>query len=169
MAGVRGDIALHINLTQIGATGLGTPKLAVAIEEVLTLAPGTAAINQANCFYQSLGRSVAASSSEDLDLAGVLVDAFGATITAAEIVAIYIKAHSTNVNNAVVGAATAPFAGPLGAAGTYSILPGEWYLAVSEKGWVVGAGTTDDLKIANSGSGSAVVYDILIVGRTVAA
>ena len=169
MAGVRGTISVGLNLVQTGVAGLGTPKLPVAIEEAMTLASGTAAADQANVFYQGLARPLAASATENLDLIGVLTDAFGAVINAAEVVAIYVKAASTNVNSVVVGNVTNGFVGPLGATGSYTIKPGEYYLAISQSGWGVTAATADLLKITNGGGGSAVAYDIVIVGRTVAA
>ncbi|MFC0305191.1 hypothetical protein ACFSTI_20680 [Rhizorhabdus histidinilytica] len=169
MAGVNAEIALSIAATLVGTGDLGNPKLKIdPISELLQLVPGTDAVNKADILFADT-RTVGASSSEDLDLAGELANAFGATITAAEVVAIFIKAHESNTNNVVVGAATAAFPGPLGATGTYTIKPGEYYLAVSRSGWAVGAGTTDDLKIANSGGTTGVTYDILVIGRTVAA
>lgn len=169
MAGVTASIELTIRAALTGTNDLGTPKLTIdPIEEILQIAAGTDTTSKCDCLFSDT-RSVALSSSEDLDLAGVLVDAFGATITAAEIVLIYIKAHEANTNNVIIGAATAPFAGPLGATGTYTLKPGEWVPFVSKTGWAVGAGATDDLKIANSGAGTPVLYDILILGRTVAA
>lgn len=168
MAGVTANISLVIDVTYAGAGDLGTPKQRVLVQEALALASGTDAVNKADVFFSDT-RQLAASASEDLDLAGVLADAFGATITAAEIVLVYVKAKAANTNSVIVGAASAPFAGPLGATGTYTIKPGEYYLAVSQSGWAVGAGSTDDLKIANSAGGTAVDYDIVVIGRTVAA
>lgn len=168
MAGITGTIGVNIDVSFAGSGDLGTPKQRVTIEEAMALSAGTAAVNQANIFFSDT-RQLLASATEDLDLAGVLTDAFGATIAAAEVVAIFVKAHVTNMNSVIVGAATQPFAGPLGATGTYAVKPGEYYLAVSRSGWAVGAGSTDDLKIANSAGGSVVDYDIAIIARTAAA
>lgn len=169
MAGVNAEISLLIKAQQVGTADLGSPRMTLEpISEVLHLVGGTDAVNKADILFSDT-RTLAASASEDLDLAGVLADAFGATIAAAEIVAIFVKAAAGNTNSVIVGAATAPFAGPLGATGTYTIRPGEYYLAVSQTGWAVGAGTTDDLKIANSGGTTGVTYNIVILGRTVAA
>jgi hypothetical protein len=169
MAGVNAEIELRIKAQQVGTADLGSPRMTIdPIHELLQLTGGTAAVNQVDILFSDT-RTLAASATEDLDLAGVLADAFGATITAAEIVAIFIKAAAANTNSVIVGAATAPFAGPLGATGTYTIKPGEYYLAVSRSGWAVGAGATDDLKIANSAGGTGVDYDIVILARTVAA
>lgn len=125
-------------------------------------------IGNANLVYSG-SRTLAASATENLDLAGVLTDPFGDVITPAEIVAIHISASGDNTNNVVIGnAATNGFVGPLGATGTYTVAPGEYVTFVSEKGWGVTAGTADLLKVANSAGGSSVKYTIVIVGRTVA-
>jgi hypothetical protein len=166
MAGVRGEARVSLDFTFTGTSDLGSRKERVVLDEALALVPGTAATNEADCFFADT-RALSSGATEDLDLAGSLVDAFGATITAAEVVLVYVKSHDDNTVNITVGAATQPFAGPLGAAGTYAIKPGEYFLAVSQSGWAVGAGATDDLKIL-AGAG-AVNYDVLILGRTVAA
>lgn len=171
MAGVRGDIGITINLTQFGTAELGTPKLPVAIEELFTLAAGTDATNKADVLWQDSGRSIAASGNENIDLSGALTDAFGASVVAAEIVLLFIKARATNTNNVqITRPASNGFAGPFLAAGDGIVLrPGECVPFISQAGWAVTASTGDLLNIANSGAGTAVLYDILVVGRTVAA
>lgn len=170
MAGVRGDIALRINLTQVGSNDLGSPKMATSIEKVLSLVEGTAATNQANLLFADT-RTIAASGNEDIDLAGSLTGAFGAVITAAEVIAIFVSAAEANVNNVnVTRPASNGFIGPfLAASDGLSVKPGEWALLASQSGWAVTAATGDLLNVANSGSGTGVTYDILIVARTVAA
>lgn len=170
MAGVRGDIAFRMNLTHVGTADLGSPKMPVGIEKMLSLFEGTDATNKANILFSDR-RTLAASANEDIDLAGALADAFGATITAAEIVAIFISAASGNTNNVnVTRPASNGFAGPFLAAGDgVSVRPGEWQPFVSQSGWAVTAGTGDLLNVANSAGSTSVTYDIVVVGRTVAA
>lgn len=170
MAGVRGGIAFSLDLTQVGTNDLGSPKLGVDVSKLLTLIEGTAATNQANLLFSDT-RTLSASATEDLDLSGVLTSAFGATITAAEIVLIYVAAASGNTNNVnVTRPASNGFIGPFLAAGDgLAVRPGEYVPLVSQSGWAVTAGTGDLLTITNSGSGTSVTYDIVIVGRTVAA
>lgn len=111
-------------------------------------------------------RQLASGASEDLDFAGSLTDAFGATITAVEIVAIMIKAAAANTTNLTIGGATAEWQGPFAAAGDKIVLrPGEVFMMASDTGWAVGAGTTDDLRIANA-SGAAADYSIAFVARS---
>ena len=170
MAGVRGDIALRIDLTHYGTADLGTPKMRASVDKVLSLVEGTDATNKANLLFSDT-RTLAASANENIDLAGSLADAFGATITAAEVVAIYIAAKSTNTNSVnVTRPASNGFAGPfLAASDGISIKPGEYALFVSQSGWAVTAGTGDLINIANSAGSTSVDYDIIVVARTVAA
>ena len=149
---------------------LGTGSAASAVidlDQALTLAHGTGA-GQADRLY-SAQRTLAASANETLDLAGVLTDAFGATITFARIKAFYIVADAGNANNVIIGDATSnAWAALLNADGTITLRPGGWIGggcgSLDATGWVVTATTGDLLKVANSGAGSAVTYDIVLIG-----
>lgn len=114
-------------------------------------------------------RTLAASATEDLDLSGVLTDAFGALLAFTEIKAILIKAAAGNTNNVIVGgAATNQFLTPFGAAThTVSVRPGGVLLlaAGDATGYVVTAATGDLLKVANSAGGSSVTYEIVLIGN----
>lgn len=170
MAGVRGNITLRIDLNQVGSSDLGTPDIDVNVEKVLSLIEGTAATDEANVLFADR-RTVALSANEDLDLAGALTDSLGGSITAAEIVGVFIIAAAGNTNSVnVTRPASNGFAGPFLAAGDgVSVAPGGWFGAVNEAGWAVTAGTGDLINVANSGAGTSVTYDVIIVGRTVAA
>lgn len=117
-------------------------------------------------------RTLAASATEDLDLAGVLTDVFGAALTFVRIKKLLIKAADANTNNVVVGAAAAnPWTALLGATGTLVLRPGQavgtMCGAADATCMAVTAGTGDLLKVANSAGGTSVTYDILIVGASV--
>ncbi|MFJ3097353.1 hypothetical protein [Streptomyces hydrogenans] len=116
-------------------------------------------------------RQLLASATEDLDLAGVLLDAFGTAITWARIKGLYIRAADANVNNVIIGAAaTNAWATLLGATGTITLRPGTAIGvttgAADATAYAVTAGTGDLLKVANSGAGSAVTYDVVIIGAS---
>lgn len=115
-------------------------------------------------------RTLAASATEDLDLAGTLTAALGGTVTFARVKAIMVTADPGNTNNVVIGAASATqWVGPFGAAThTHSVQPGGVYLAVAPgaTAWPVTAGSTDLLKVANSGAGTGVTYSILLIGAS---
>jgi hypothetical protein len=115
-------------------------------------------------------RTLTASSTEDLDLAGVLLDAFGAAITFARIKTLAIAADAGNTNNVIVGnAATNGFVSWVGAAAhTVTVRPGGVLLVAASDAtaYVVTAGTADLLHIANSAGGSSVTYDVVLIGAS---
>lgn len=169
MAGVVATIDLHISAKQTGTGDLGTPQVLVDFLKSIEFSPGTAAVGQANVLFSD-ERTLAASATENLDLAGVLADALGATITAAEIVAICIVAKDANTNDVQL---TRPAANGvplfLAASDGLAIGPGDIFLFTSRKGIAVTAATGDLLTLTNSAGVSGVTYDVIIAGRTVAA
>jgi hypothetical protein len=169
MAGVKTKLDIAVAVDQTGSGDLGTPSFSAAARKTLRFVEGTAATNETDVLFSD-GRTLAASASEDLDLRGTLTDAFGAVVNFAEIVMIYVEALDTNTNNVVIGgAASNQFIGPFGA-GTHTIAlaPGDVFCITNKAGWAVTAGTGDLLKIANSGAGTSVKYNIVLVGRTAA-
>lgn len=166
---VDANINVSLKVNQTGVADLGAPSFGFEINRNLTYTGGVATIDQADVLFSDK-RTLAASATENLDLAGVLVDALGSTVACAEVVTIYVSAESSNTNNVLIGGATTnAFNGPLSATGTYSLEPGEFVVFNSRKGWPVTPATGDILKMANSGAGTAVSYSIVIIGRTVAA
>jgi hypothetical protein len=113
-------------------------------------------------------RTIAASGTDDLDLAGGLTDAFGAAITFARIKFLYLEADSTNVNNVVLGGAAANAFINWVADATDKVVarPGGAFLLIANDatGYAVTAGTGDILRIANSGAGTSVKYRIILGG-----
>ncbi len=134
---------------------------------VKRLTSGTGA-DQADLMFADT-RTLAASATENLDLAGSLTDAFGATLAFAKIKAIIVQAAAANTNDVVVGgAASNAFTGPLGGTDpTVAARPGgAIVLFAPATGWTVTAGTGDILKVANSSSGTSVTYSIVIIGTS---
>jgi hypothetical protein len=169
MAGVAATIEVGVKAKQTGTADLGTPNILLDIAKSMEFTPGTASVAQANVLFSDT-RTLAASASEDLDLAGALADAFGATIAAAEVVAIYIAAASGNTNDVqVTRPATNGVPLFLAAGDGLALGPGDFVLLTNRKGVTVTAGTGDVVHIANSGAGSSVTYDVVVIGRTVAA
>jgi hypothetical protein len=133
------------------------------------LSSGTAA-GQADRLYYAK-RTLAASLNEDLDLAGVLLDAFGAAITFARVKGLVVSAVAANTNNVVVGAAaTNQWATLLNTTGTLTLRPGSTFSAFAgvtdATGWAVTAGTGDLLRVTNGAAGSSVDYEIVVVGAS---
>jgi hypothetical protein len=165
---LNSTIYAAISGTLTGSPDLGSSKYTLSMNAaLLNLANGTGT-NQADLIFSDT-RTIAASLSEDLDLAGVLTDPLGAALTFADCKAILIKAATGNTNNVIVGGQTSNgFLGPFAAAANSVAIPpgGALLLAAPKDGWVVTAGTGDLLKVANSSSGTSVTYDIVIVGTS---
>lgn len=155
-------IAAHTN-----PLDLATGKNDLSYTKQIDLASGVGA-NQADKLWHDQ-RTLAASATEDLDLAGVLVDAFGATFTLARVKGLIVAAAPGNTNNVLIGNATAnAWSTLLGATGVATIRPGGLLavFAPDATAYAVTAGTGDLLKVANSGAGTGVTYDIVIIGAS---
>ncbi|HET6356092.1 hypothetical protein [Streptomyces sp.] len=148
---------------------LETPSAELSWRRTVHLDSGTGA-GKADLRFTDT-RTLAASATEDLDLAGSLLDAFGAALTFVRVKGIFISAAAANTNNVVIGAAAAnPWIGLLNATGTITLRPGASVSATSGVAdatcMAVTAGTGDLLKVANSAAGTSVTYDIVIVGAS---
>lgn len=160
--GVISLVARHTKVAD-----LATPVQEVNLTKRFGFANGVGA-DQADLLWHD-ERTLNASASEDLDLTGVLTDVYGAAVNLARVRGIYVFAESTNVNNVVIGAALSnAWAGMLNAAGTIQVVPGSGFIGFARNaaGWPVVAGTGDLLKIANGGGGSAVTYEIAVLGAS---
>lgn len=159
-------IALAISGEFSNILDIGSATYPVGFGPVYALTDGSGA-NQANKLFTDQ-RTLAASGTEDLDLNGTLVDAFGNTFSPTKIKALVVVADAANVNDVVVGGASANQAASFFGAATHSVKvkPGGMLVLVAPDatGYAITAGTADLLKIANSSSGSAVTYTIIVIG-----
>jgi len=160
-------VTLRINATQTGSNDLGNPQFPMAFSQIDNMLDGTAA-GQADLLFSDQ-RTITASSNEDLDLSGSLTDVYGTTLAFVKVKVIAIYAASGNTNNVQVGpAASNGFLGPFAdASDQIDIAPGgTMLLTAPSAGWTVTASTGDLLNIANSGAGTGVTYDIVIIGTS---
>jgi hypothetical protein len=167
----KATISLNVSGGQQGAdTFGGGPFWNGAIAFAAQLGSGLAA-RQIDILYMA-ERTVNASSNDDIDLAGVLTDALGATVAAAELVGIVVvnepkdKATPRNLSNLTIGGASSPVPGfsaaivPIEPGGVFAALsPGAAGLAT------VTASTGDKIRVAN-GAGGAARYQIAILARS---
>lgn len=158
---------------ETGANDFGDGGVfAPTIRKILEFTDGTTANAADIVFFDQ--RTVATASNDDLDLAGALSDAFGGTITMAEVVAVLVIngpiTGSANTTDLTIGAGTNPFLGFLGGT-TPTVGPigpgGVFYIACPDAGGLgaVTGGSADVLRIANS-SGASATYQIAILGRS---
>jgi hypothetical protein len=168
----RASLKMLVTAEIAKAVNLGGATLPYNIERGLALTNGVAA-GASDVVYVAT-RTLVASGSEDLDLAGTLADPFGVTGTAvfARIRGILISAAKANVNNVLVGgvaAGVSSFLSPA-ATGIITLRPDAAFMltcgAADATGYAVTATTADLLHVANSAGGSSVSYDIAIFGTS---
>lgn len=162
-------LSMAVGATQAVAADLGSASRVANVRRAVALATGTAA-GQADLAFSDR-RTIAASGTENLDLAGTLVDSFGTTVTFVKVKGIYIAASAANTNSVIVGAAaTNPWIGLLNATATVTLRPGAAFMAMAGQADATAMGvvaaTGDLLKVANSSSGTGVDYDVVIIGTS---
>lgn len=154
--------------TLTDALDLSTATDPLTYTKRTTLTSGTGA-NQADMSWHDT-RTLSASADEDLDLAGVLVNALGDTQTFARIKAVMVTAAAANTNNCnVTSDGTAGVPGLFLALGDGIVVrPGGTFLWVAPDatGAVVTATTGDLLNVANSAGSTSVTYDVVIIGAS---
>lgn len=155
-------LAIHTS-----ALDLATGTVPLNYSKRLSLASGTGA-NQADLIWHDQ-RSIAASSSDNLDIAGGLTDAFGATVTFARIRAMVVRADANNAGRLQVGSAPAnAWLGWLdNGNAAVQVRPGGLLLLTGpdSSGYPVAAGTGDRLLITNTAA-SVAAYDIVLIGAS---
>jgi hypothetical protein len=168
---LQATFTANLNMIQSGANAFAD-RLSDDVAFSQKLTDGTGAGN-ADLLYVA-ERTVATATDDDIDLAGVLSDVFGTTLTFAELVGILIinkqKDGTANTTDLTIGGGSNPFVGFLG--GTTPtvgpIKPGGMFMLMSPDAAGIGtvtAGTGDILRITNS-AGASNTYQIAIVGRS---
>lgn len=165
---VTADIQLSVTGRHTGTLDLGTPTFPFALSTPFSYTSGVAPGQVDRVFTDT--RTLGPSATENLDLAGVLVDAFGATITFVTIKAIVIRAATANnVANQVQVTRPASNGVPfLMAAGDgISLAPGYVFAwCGSGTGVTVTAATGDLITVTNSAGTNSVNYDVAILGTS---
>lgn len=146
---------------------LADGSVPLSYRQRLAWTSGTGA-NQADLIFHDQ-RTLSASATEDLDLAGVLTDAYGTTLTFARIKAVVIAAASGNTNNVNV---TRPASNGvplfLAASDGIAVRPGGVFMWVAPDATAVAvtAGSGDLLTLTNSAGSTSVTYDVIIIGAS---
>lgn len=152
-------------------TGGSGPSLTVSVRNPFTFTDGIGA-DQADKLYVATRTLAAGVAFEDVDIYGVLLDAFGDLFSPAKIKYIYVRPWDTNVDDLVLGgAASNAWLGPFETSTSkIRVAPGDVFEMPCRRlaGWPVTAGTADLLRAANSaGAGGAQLkYDILLAGTS---
>jgi hypothetical protein len=161
------DLSVRLAATLTNPLDLSTPADALVKAVTLALTSGTGA-SQANMMWHDQ-RTLSASATENLDLAGSLTNAFGTTQTFARIKLVLVSAAAANTNNVNVireGTNGVPLFLALGDG--IPVRPGGVFLwaATDSTSVAVTAGTGDLLTVTNSAGSTSVTYDIIIIGAS---
>jgi hypothetical protein len=161
-------VTAEVSATYKNVLDLGTPTDAFLKKLRIELANGTSA-NSADLMFHDQ-RTLAASGTEDLDLAGVLANPLtGATMTFVELRAILVTASSANTNNVNL---TRPASNGvplfLAASDGIPIPPGGCFLwtCPADGKVTVTASTGDLITLTNSAGSTSVTYDVVIIGTS---
>ena len=164
---VTANISASVSGTQSSTLDLGTVSFPFSTTGSTAFSSGTGA-GQVDRVFSDI-RTLSASATEDLDLAGSLTDAFGATITMARIKAVYVLAAAGNTNNVQVTRPASNGVPWLLAAGDgIALRPGAFALwgsgSADATGVAVTAGTGDLITFTNSAGTTTVTYTVVILG-----
>lgn len=167
---VSATLTARLAAVQAGGNSF-SDRFQPTLELVQKFTDGTGA-NQADLLYAD-ERTVSDGANDDIDLAGVLSDAFGSTLTFAELVGMVLinkPLSGSNTTDLTVGGGSNPFVGFLG--GTTPTIgplkPGAALMLFAGDAAGIGtvtASTADILRIANS-AGAANTYQIALLGRS---
>lgn len=167
------DVLLSWTATKNTDAGTVKDRASLSLSPTITFSTGAGACD----LVWSDIRLLAASANEILDLAGVLTDAFGDTVTAAKVKAIVIKNVSDETNpgetthvatdaSITFGTdATAGFVGPWTADTDRTVLKDKEIFLITDlnDGWAVGAGASDELYVENLDGADEAAYAIALL------
>ncbi len=160
-------ITTSIVARQTSTLDLTAPEADVTKSYVEDYSDGTVA-DQAQLIFTD-SRTVAGSGTDNLDLAGVLSGALGATLTFAGVKEIIVKnksaANQLRIGKKIANGFAGPFDQTAGALGVIVEANGILHLRnASAAGWAVTHETADQLSVENLGA-TATDYDIIIIGK----
>lgn len=167
IADQRSDVTIFASGKLTSALDTGTVEFPFTHGATYTLENGTSA-GQGDLVFTDT-RTLSASGTEDLDLAGALSNAVGATLTFAKIKAVIVTASSANTNAVQV---TRPASNGvilfMAAGDGISLSAGQSFGWVdsSGSGKAVTASTGDLLTITNSAGSTSVTYTVTIIGTS---
>jgi len=164
---LNAKITTTINAQQSTKLDLTQPEADIAKTYSEQYSDGTGA-DQAQLIFSD-SRTATGSSSDNLDLAGSLVGALGATLTFAAVKEIIVKnksaANQLRVGKKIANGFAGPFDQTAGALGVIVEPNGLLHLRnPGAAGWPVTAATADLLSIENLGA-TTTDYDVILIGK----
>lgn len=161
-------LEVKFSAIQQSSNDFGGPDFEPVLRRIIDFVDGTG-LAQADILFMD-SRTVASATNDDVDLAGALSNAFGATFTAAEIVGIIVDSDVGNTTVLTLGVAgTNPWTTMFAATGDgIKVFPGGIFLNFARDAsgmGAVGAGASDVLRIGNA-SGASATYRLAVLARS---
>lgn len=155
-----------MDATQTSAGDLATATATPSLTKTYIWTSGTGT-DQADRMYSDTG-SITASSTTTLDLAGAaLLDPYGTAVVFVKLKMLRLEAAVANVNNVLVTRPASNGVPLFSAAGDQAIVqPGGVLEMVWPAGITVTAATGDLIDLVNSGAGTSVAYNLMLVGTS---
>lgn len=165
--GLSAKLTTSVVATLTNALDLSTASDPLNYSLTHDISTGTGA-NQADMMWHDT-RTLTASATENLDLAGSLTNAFGVTQTFARIKAVIVAAAAGNTNNVnVIREGTNGVPLFLAAGDGIPVRPGGLFAWVAPDATAVAVtgGTGDLLTVTNSAGSTSVTYSIIVIGAS---
>jgi hypothetical protein len=163
---LSGKLNYSLTGTTSATRDLGTATVSESLSYTQRITDGDAA-NKAEKVWGDT-RSLAASTSEELDLAGGLTDGLGNTVTLNRLICLGIKASTANGSTITLGgsASNAWETWTADAGSTIKLRPGGSIALIGPDatGYAIGAGATDLLQIGNDDTSATASYSIFVMG-----
>lgn len=156
-----GKVNVQLDAILTNAVGLATAQVNLSRGQGTPMQAGVGA-NQWDKVYSESAKSL--SGNYDLDLSGVLLDAFGVVCSFARVKCIVAIADPNNTGNVLIGGAATPFFGFLGSATDKAqVRPGGFvvFFAPDAVAWPVVNAASDLLRFAPSAGTQLVDFAIL--------
>jgi hypothetical protein len=164
---VTANVSLGVSGSQTSALDLGTVTFPFAASAGTGFSTGTGA-GQVDMVFTDT-RTLSASATENLDLAGSLTGALGTTLTFARIKAVFVSAAAANTNDVQVTRPASNGTAIFMAAGDgIALRPGAafaWVSGIADAtGVAVTAGTGDLITLTNSAGTTSFTYTVVVLG-----
>jgi hypothetical protein len=158
-------IRISVDALYMKQLDLGVAEDTFKYGKMITLLDGVGNGNADLLFHDQ--RTIAISGNEDLDLFGSLSNEFGVILSIAKLKALFIVAADLNTNNVrVTRPATLSFPLFLTTSDAIDVQPGGAFVFIAPNAGVTVSAGSDVVNIANSGAGTTVTYDVVIIGAS---
>lgn len=159
------SLQIKLNALQVNPEDLVSAEAPFNYNKVITLVSGFVA-DAADRIWSDT-RTLGTGATDDLDMAGALVDAFANAFTPAKVKVLIVYSHTTNTTNLTVGTDANSVPIFLDKSDGIVIKPGGIFLIADPTlaGYAVTGATGDIIQITNA-AGPDAVYDIFVVGTS---